>query len=325
MTTEFGSGLSKDTSTRKAVKKASEKALNSIESEKADFAVVFCSPEYELEELVETVKEETGVEKLTGATTAGEFTENGLEEGSVVISVIKSDDMKFYTGMGHNISDNAEKAAREAAESLPKKVDGYPHMAGINLHDTLSGFGETVSQFAYLETGISMSGGAAGDNWKFQETWVFTEDEIDSDAIALTAIASKKPFSFSVGHGHEPISPELEVTEASGSTVYELNGRPALEVWAEYVADEREESPEEILEDEKLLKNLLIQHELGVDIGGMYKVRTGALTAAVHGTEGPMEFSVQIADGTKLRVMTTSKEKEIESPRNVARQAAENM
>lgn len=330
MTTEVGTHLVKEESASKAGEKVAKEALKELDSSEAHFGVVFCSPEYDLENLLKSFREASGVKKLTGCTTAGGFTEDNVEnEGSVAVALINSDDMKFFTNLATGISQNTEEAVRNAAEGLPTEVDGHPHLAGINLHDGLQGVGETVSQLAYLQTGMEFAGGSAADEGDLQGTKVFTEEKVENDAVALTAIASKKPFGFGVGHGHEPISPELEVTEVEGSTVKELNGRPAFEVWKEYAAEKAEEELEidvdNLEEDKEALTEMLTRYELGISLGDSYKVRWPGLTAGAHGTDGPLEFAMKLSEGTTMRVMSTTEEKEIKSPINVIKRAEDNL
>jgi hypothetical protein len=326
MTTEIGTQLSDEDSAEEAGKEVSEGAMAELDGDQADFAVVFCSPEYDIEKLLDTIKKETGVEKLTGCTSAGNFTERDVrDQGTVSLALIRSDDMKFFTGIESGISESPEDAVTEIAENLPRQVEDHPHLAGINLHDGLQGVGEAVSQFAYLQTGVPFAGGSAGDEGNLEATYVFTEEAVMEDAVALTLMASKKEFGFGVGHGHEPISDELQVTEADGSTVHELDGRPAFEVWREEVKDLAEEefdaSMDEMAGDQELLTAALTRYELGIQFGDQYKVRWPGLTAGTYEDEGPMEFAVQISEGSKMRIMSTDKDLEIESPREVMRSA----
>jgi methyl-accepting chemotaxis protein len=325
----FGTGIAKADESEEAGEKAVRKALEKMDSEDADFALVFIGPEYSYREVLHAVKHVSNVDNLIGCSTAGEFTEEEFMENSVSIALVKSDDMKFFTSTGENISGNTMAAVEEAAKDLPREVEGYDYMAGINLHDGLSCKGEAITLAAYKLLEMPFSGGSAGDNLKLEKTHVFTEDRILSDGIALAAIASKKPFSFSVSHGHEPISDSMKVTDADGSTVYEIDGEPAIEVWKDAVRERAKEEydidVDEIGADSEELGSLFANFELGLETDeGNYKVRWLGPTQIVHGLSGPMEFAVEIPEGARIKVMDTKIEKQIESPRRAAREAVEN-
>ncbi|MFB6203954.1 MAG: FIST signal transduction protein [Candidatus Nanohaloarchaea archaeon] len=328
MATEMGTAIEKEDSAEKTARKAVSEAEKGLNSGQPDFAVLFVSPEYDVDEVLEVVKEASGAPKVIGCTSAGEFTEKEVKEGSLALALISSDQMKFFTAIGSGISGDPHSAVQEAASQLPDEVEDHPHMAGINLHDGLRGVGETVSQFAYFEKKVPFAGGSAADDLKMEETRVLTEEGSETDAVALAVIASEKPFSFAVGHGHSPLSDGLEVTDADGSTINELEGRPAIEVWRDVIEEKAREQFGIDVRDlgEEEFKKLLLMYELGIETGdGEYRVRWPGLTAGKHGLDGPIELAVRIEEGTEVHVMSTTHREEIESTGRVASRAREEM
>jgi len=318
-TTGFGSG-------EDAASTAAESAVAGLDGD-ADFVVVFCSSTYEYDEVVASIRAQTGDAPLIGASTAGEFTEQQAGEGGIAVTAIASDEMAFYTGIGHGLSEDLHGAVEEAATGIPDGQAEYPHRVGINLHDGLTGRGEEIAMLAYQQFPIAFSGGSSGDDIALEETFVFHNDEVATDSIVLAVLASEKPFALGVEHGHEPVSESLAVTDADGSVVNELDGQPAFAAFADAVANVAKErygiDPHAVEAGSEAFTELLTRFQFGIKSGGDdYKVRWAGPTPS---TEGPMAFATTIPEGTELTVMDSSRDKQIDAARASAANAREAM
>lgn len=322
--TSFRTGIKKGEDSFQVGKKAAENALEKMKEDKVDFAVVFSSSEHDYEEVVSGVREVTGNAELLGCSTAGEFTEEKVESGSVAVALISSDNSRFFTSLGKGLAENPREALERAKESLPENVEGYPYLSVINLHDGIAGVGSEVawSTLEVLGQNIKVAGGSAGDDLNMKETYVFEDGKVEKDAVGLGLIASEKPTVITVEHGHEPISPPLEITKSEGNTIYELNGRPAYEVWKEQAKDRLDNigvSVEDLEPGEELI-TALTRFGLGLESSRGYKVRWLGLNPR---TDGPIDLTCNASEGSVVRVMASPKEKQIESARKAAREAKE--
>ena len=54
---------------------------------------------------------------------------------------------------------------------------------------------------------------------------------MQSDAVVMAVLSSRKPLGIGVQHGHKPMSKPLVVTKAEGGTVHEIDGKLAFQVW----------------------------------------------------------------------------------------------
>lgn len=325
MVTKFSSGLAKSDDGRSAGREAAERAVRGLDGDDPDFVLVFSSATYDYEQVLYGVRVVVRDATLMGCSSAGEFTESTVESGSVAVSAIASDEMRFFTGLGRGISEDVTGAVAAAAADLPTEVEGYPYLTGINLHDGLAGRAEEIVMLAYQHLPMPFVGGSAADDLALERTYVFAGDEVATDAVALGVVASKKPLSQSVNHGHEPISEPFEVTRVEGNVVHELDGRPAFEVWRDAVRGRAREvygvDVVEVRADDPVLGELLTRFEFGIETGdGDYKVRWPGPTPDAS---GPLHFAATIPEGTELRIMHSPKDEQIESAREAGRTAAE--
>lgn len=324
METVVATGHTTESDSVRAGRSAAARALADLPSDRVDFCHLFCSPEYEYDGVIEGVRTAIGSEAaLLGCSAAGEFTGTDVATESVVVGLVTSDSLRFFTGLGTGLRTSVPNAVREAVADLPTTVSGYPYLSAISLHDGLSGVGEQLALVAQQKLGprVSVVGGAASDRYEQDATHVFRNDTIADDAIGIALVASRDRLPIAVGHGHQPISEPVTVTAADGCVVSELDGRSAYDVWESTVREcVRAEFGVEIdtvpPTGTQMLK-IMGAFEFGVDQGGTYKIRW----PRVEADDGTLRFAVEIPEGTVLRVMYGSPESQIESARDTIRQA----
>ncbi|APW96686.1 chemotaxis protein [Halobiforma lacisalsi AJ5] len=335
LSTQFASGVAVGDDGFAVGKEAATRAAEGLETDgRVDFGQVFCSPEYDYDAVLSGIRSVVGDDvELIGSSSSGEFTEETSTEGSVTVALVASDSIRFFSGIGTDLSAGVAAAVNEAVDGLPAAVEGYPHRSAIVLHDGLAGVGDQVAVATQRNLGhdVSFVGGSAGDDLAMEATHVFRNDTVASDAVVVGMLASTEPVTISVDHGHSPISEPMTVTNSEGGRVLELDGKPAFEAWREavepYLAERGREIDVEGLEDGSLeLLGLLTEFEFGIEEGrgasdDGYKIRWPGLSLT---TAGHLDFPVGVPEGTELRVMHSPKPEQIESARDTAREAVEN-
>ena len=324
METQFGSGIAVDAHGRSAGRTAAADAAAALDADRADFCQVSASATYDygavLDGVDEVLDDETTV---VGCSSSGEFTDERTASGSVAVALVASDSMAFFADYGTGLREDVTGCVREATRSLPSEVDGYPYRAAIVLHDGLVGVGEQVAMVTQRRLGqqVSLAGASAGDDMRMDRTEVFCDGTAVTDGVVVALIASAEPTAVTVDHGHSPISDPLTVTDAEGSVVRELEGRPAFEVWRDAIRDHAADEfgvDVDTLEPGTELTELLTRYEFGIDQGRAYKIRWPGLTTD---TDGPLEFAVDVPEGTVLRVMESPDDAQVEAVRSAAREA----
>lgn len=329
MSTKFGTAIIKGEDSYQTGRQAAKNALAKIGDNKVDFSVVFASSKYDYNQVIKGIREETGNAPLIGCSTAGEFTEEKVDKDSIACALISSDTHKFFTGMGKGVRKNEINCFKDAIAKLPqqKSADDYPVNSFIVLLDGLSGKGEEVSLAALslLGSNIRIAGGSAGDDLKFKETSTFCNDTADSDSISVASISSKEGPTIGIDHGQIPISIPYTVTKTSGTSIYELDGQPAMKVWLDAT---REPARRMGIDVDKLwqqpdrIGKFSFIFEGGIKTGKGYKIRWPGLGPD---TKDHLPFVCTIPEGAVMRVMTGTKESQIESARNAARYALKNL
>jgi hypothetical protein len=130
------------------------------------------------------------------------------------------------------------------------------------LSDALAGDQQEVIRGAYgvLGAGVPLVGGCAGDDFKMTATYQLHNDSVLSGAVVAASLVSDAPFGIGIRHGWTKVGEPVVVTKAGGNRVYELDGRPALDVYLE-----RLDAPEWARKDAESFGDFGIVHPLGLD------------------------------------------------------------
>ena len=319
-----GEGVDSAATAEEAVRQAKDKLERSACNATADMSIVYCSSRYDYQEVIDVVREETNKAPLLGCSTAGEFTEWAVGNGGIAVGLVSSDDIKFFTSMVEGVKEDPELAVRTVANEFPSKFDdGYSHLCAIMLIDGLAGVGEEVTLLAssafnqIFGKNVMLVGGAAGDDLRFETTTLFSDNRVASDALSVCLLASKKPFFTGVQHGHVPVSPPLHITRADGCVLYEIEGRPAWEVWKEQTAEAARSIgiDTDKLEEPDAIGTYLMRFELGLSTkAGQYKIRI----PLSKNEDGSLNFGCTIPEGAVFRLMESKQAYQIQSAREAA-------
>ncbi len=308
MGTKFSTGFSKAKGSAVAAKEAVMTAKEKLEGGRVDLSMVYVSTEYDYTKVVDTVRKATNNAHLIGASSAGEFTEERVASGSVIVGLLSSDDIKVFTALAEGVKEDPEAAMRKVAADLRHKLEGYPYLTAIILVDGLSGVGEEVVLLTSYLPGHNLKavGGMAGDDFKMEKTFVFSDDKVCPNALSVCLLASKMPLFYGVRHGHTPLSKELRASRTKGNVLYEIDGRPAWEIWKKetaHAARERGIDVEQLKKPAEIAR-FFTNYILGLSTGkeDQYKIRWPASL----NKDGSLNFTCGIAQGAVFRIMDGS-------------------
>lgn len=109
---------------------------------------------------------------------------------------------------------------------------------GVNAEMILKGINNT------LPKNISVSGGIAGDNDRFETTFVGHNENINSGQMVAIGFYGD---SLKVNHGSKggwvKSGEEMKITKCDGNVLYEINHQPALKLYKQMLGDKVNELP----------------------------------------------------------------------------------
>ncbi|MDK9706553.1 MAG: FIST C-terminal domain-containing protein [Desulforhopalus sp.] len=233
-----GIGCSKDLKDAFAAgRDAATTALAGLAGETAALIMVFTTPRYDMEALIKGIRSVTGATPLVGATGSGQIM-HGQHMGfggGVSVLAMTAGPYRFGLASAEGIKGNLDQIGQAIARASRAEAGPSPHAAILLLVDCLAGDLQELVQGVYRITGpkVSLTGGAAGDELKFKETFVFHNDQVISGGAVALWIASDRPLPVVTRHGWQPVGIPMLVTRAEGTEIIELGGRPAAIAYEE--------------------------------------------------------------------------------------------
>ena len=195
-------------------------------------AIVFASISQDIKGISKILANEGIV--FLGATTNGEFTDENVRKGSIAILLMDLDPVAFKIYLEEYPDNNCRQAAMKIATQSKNQFDyssffiAASHLEA-NAEEILYGFQKILGQE------VNIFGCMAGDDFSFNEQFVFTNNKICNRAVvALTFDEQRVEMKGRATCGWKSIGTEKLVTKSEGNRVYTINDIPALDITAKY-------------------------------------------------------------------------------------------
>jgi len=236
-----GSGASDATDAWVAGEAAAREARTALGDQEPALVIVYASVRYNLTKLLAAIRSILGTAPLVGATSTGHFRDGHLVPPGTGVAVLALTAGPYTFGVScvDRLSANAEAAGARLARTAREAAGTQQRRCGtlLLLADGLTPNHEALifGIHSVFGAAVPVVGGAASDDRRLQQTFVFHDDRVLTDAAVGVWIGSDRPLSITVGHGWQPLGLPLLVTRVDGRYVHEIGGRPASEVFDEQI------------------------------------------------------------------------------------------
>lgn len=322
MTTRTASGFSRNAETIAAVREATAAALQQLGGA-PQLGFIFTSSKHDLGRALAVAHEAAPGCELLGCHTAGEFTEAGAMRGGVVALLISSDSMIFEASVASGVRGDPGAVGKTLTAGFPDLVKraaskGLGLSTTVLLVDGLAGTGERLVKEVLSGTRLfqQVVGGAAGDDGQFKATGVGTPRLAGSDVAAAVHVFDQQAWGVGVDHGLAPRTKAMTVTRARGNVVFEIDRRPAFEVYKEYAA------AKQIALTPENTSHFLIGNELGVFF--LDQLHHARAPVGV-GANGELQLVAEIAEGAQVCILEGAASEMVAACGRAAKQAHTNL
>jgi hypothetical protein len=249
-------------------------------------------------ERIESIRTMYPSAHMLGCSTAGEICGAAVSDDSMVVTAVHFEHTEIRSAEV-SLSDYADsiQAGEDLAQRLPQSVGEKGHEQAlahvlvlsdglrVNGSDLVRGLSKS------LPAGVAVTGGLAGDGARFSETLVFKDSAPVTGAIAAVGLyGSRVKVGFGSLAGWDPFGPEREVTRAKGNVLFELDGRPALALYKQYLGEHAQGLPS---------TGLLFPLSMRIASGAAPLVRT---ILAVDEQQQSLTFAGDIPEGAHVRL-----------------------
>jgi hypothetical protein len=178
--------------------------------------------------------------RLSGCSTAGEITRDGVGTDSCVVTALRwAAPQPAIATTELSTTDDSLAAGMRLGTQLRAAAGVVVFAPGVNINGSalIEGLAAT------LPPATPIVGGLAGDNGAFRQTYTLSDAGISS----RTVVAIGLPTEICVDHGSfggwQPFGPARKVTQSSGSVLYQLDGEPALTAYQRAIGEHARNLP----------------------------------------------------------------------------------
>ena len=174
---------------------------------------------------------------VMGCSTAGEIHGCEISDDSMAVAAVRFDNTPIRTAHAavHSPNDSYAAGHAIAAQLREPSLRGVLVLSdGLNVNgsELVKGLNDTLGE------AVVVTGGLAGDGTHFKRTWVLKDRTPQSGYVTAVGFYGDH---IRLGHGSkggwDKFGPERLVTKSTGNILYELDGRPALQLYKEYLGD----------------------------------------------------------------------------------------
>ena len=249
---------------------------------------------------------------IVGCTSSGNILGDSLSDASMVASAVSFSSSKVAVSVeDFKDGDNQALVSQKLIDKLPK--EGLKHV--FILSDGLNMNGSSLAKGANeaLEYKVPITGGLAGDDAAFEETWVIANDVAkDYRVVAVGFYGESLHVMSGCYGGWKEFGVQRKITKSVDNIVYEVDGQPALALYKTYLGEYAKELPSSGLRFPFSIKEKEDDHAV---------VRS---VLAVNEEEQSLIFAGDVPEGHYARLMKTGVDGLIEGAEIAAQNANRN-
>lgn len=210
----------------------------------AAFCLYFVSPDYgNPEGYVAALRKAYPKARLLGCTTGGEIAGEEALLSTAVSSAVRLDKSTIEVS---SVEITAQSQSYDVGKQIGTALN-KPNLKFIfilsdglmvNGSELTRGFVETVPQ------NVIISGGLAGDGARFKSTGVGVDAAPKSGVVAAVGFyGDALEVSYGTFGGWQKFGPRRKITKADGNVLFELDNKPALDLYKSYLGAEADKLP----------------------------------------------------------------------------------
>ncbi|TXD50475.1 MULTISPECIES: FIST signal transduction protein [unclassified Polaribacter] len=234
---------------------------------------------------------------LVFGSTAGDITSESVDDESITITAIEFEKSNFCITTANVLNSEFKidslKTGKELIEQLPK--EGLKYVFVVSDGSFVNGSQLALGMNSATENNILITGGLCGDAARFDTTLSsYNERPKEGEIVAVGLYGDTLEVSFATNGGWTPFGPERIVTKSDSNILYELDHKPALDLYKKYLGDKA-----------KYLPSTALLYPLKVNASDKKKsiVRT---ILNINEDENSMILAGDILEGSQVQLMMTN-------------------
>jgi len=285
-----------------------------FKSDECNLVIAFGSSELLSDHRIyETVRNEYPKADILMNTTSGEIYDIQVNDETISLTAICFEKTSVKTAVVRigNVGSSYE-AGKELASMLDthqlKNVLVISDGQQVNGSDLVTGLQE------FLPSGTIITGGLAGDGTRFKTTLVgLNETPAEGRIVAVGFYGDSLSISYGSIGGWDTFGPERLITRSKANVLYELDDKPALDIYRKYLGESANELPG---------SGLLFPLSIRMPGSSQSVVRT---ILAIDEDEKSVTFAGNMPEGTYAQLMKANMDRLIEGASDAAQNSIRNV
>ncbi len=228
-----GVGQSSNPSTERAAEEAATQAMDRAGIDRADLVLVFFTVDHlpSWQKLTAALRRIARTGEIVGSSAAGVLTTDGEIEGSagLAVLVLASDDVHASPFLCRPLRARESEAGAEMARSLPAGAESLL-VAFADAYNV-----QPQALFRGIEESrgfVPLVGAGSSENGTQGKTFQLYRESMTTNAVCGFSLSGAFASSIGITQGCRPVSAPMTITRAEGNFIFEIDHRPAFEVFA---------------------------------------------------------------------------------------------
>ncbi|MDB2705383.1 FIST C-terminal domain-containing protein [Pseudomonadota bacterium] len=245
--------------------------------------------------------------QIIGCTTSGEITNEGVYDESVHITAMhwERSTLNFIVKPINSMAQSHALGTLIASELQQPNLKGVFILSdGLNVNGS-----ELVEGIQEVLPEIPITGGLAGDNANFSQTYLLNNNKVQDRVVIAVGICGEHAVvtSGALG-GWKPYGPPRKVTKAVKNIVYELDNKPALPLYKMYIGHYANSLP---------ASGLNFPFAIMAEDKSITVIRT---LLAIDDKESSLTFAGNVSNGSTVRFLKSDHDMLVNGASDAARQ-----
>lgn len=184
--------------------------------------------------------------EIVFGSTSGDITSESVDDESITITAIEFEKSTFLIKTTNVLNSSAQidsfNSGKELIEQLPK--EGLKYVFVVSDGSYTNGSQLTKGMNAATKDNLIITGGLCGDAARFETTVCsYNENPKEGKIVAIGLYGETLEVTFATKGGWTPFGPERIVTKSKDNILFELDGKPALDLYKKYLGEKSKELP----------------------------------------------------------------------------------
>lgn len=253
---------------------------------------------------------------IISCSTAGEILDTVVSEESLVVTAIyfEKSTLQFGETSVSGASQSLESGKTLASQLPPENLT---HVMVFSDGLKVNGTALVKGLLDNLPESVSVTGGLVGDGSDFKHTYVGLDKTAEEGKIIVVGFYGQ---SLKVGYGSlggwDPFGPARLITKSKDNVLYELDGKPALKLYKEYLGDKASGLPG---------TGLLFPLSLRVTIGNGRETDVVRTLLSVNEQDQSMTFAGDMPQGVYAKLMKANFDRLVDGASGAANMSIESL